>query len=108
MHSARRFRLILATDSSYLAECVCHHMKEWTFDEPSGPYRNRKNHVIANSDAFRELVEEVQLLSTVGVQVMWYQVPRKFNAEADALANAALRFAAASAKPSPNSRNPEG
>jgi ribonuclease HI len=105
MQAARYIRLILATDSSYLVECVCQHMQKWFFDKPSGLYKNRRNQVIANSEAFRELVDEVRLLSTVGVQVMWYKVPRNFNAEADALANAALRMAAAPAEAPTNAPN---
>ncbi|KAI3572228.1 ribonuclease H-like domain-containing protein [Fusarium oxysporum f. sp. albedinis] len=80
LRDARRFRLVLATDSSYLVDCMCKYMPQWTFDN-----LNR------NSEGFRILNEETELLSVVGVQVQWYHVPRDFNGEADALANAALR-----------------
>ncbi|KAJ0127736.1 G1/S-specific cyclin CCN1 [Fusarium oxysporum f. sp. albedinis] len=76
LRDARRFRLVLATDSSYLVDCI---------------YCNRGGDVIKNSEGFRILNEETELLSVVGVQVQWYHVPRDFNGEADALANAALR-----------------
>lgn len=88
---AGRFRLVLATDSSYLVECMCKHMPKWTFDNPNRVYTNRKGEVIKNSEGFRRLYEETELLSRVGVQVQWYHVQRGFNCEADALANAALR-----------------
>ncbi|EXK25715.1 hypothetical protein FOMG_17634 [Fusarium oxysporum f. sp. melonis 26406] len=71
LRDARRFRLVLATDSSYLVDCI--------------------GDVIKNIEGFRILNEETELLSVVGVQVQWYHVPRDFNGEADALANAALR-----------------
>ncbi|KAI3570905.1 hypothetical protein IWW34DRAFT_824942 [Fusarium oxysporum f. sp. albedinis] len=54
-------------------------------------YCNRRGEIIKNSEGFRILNEETELLSVVGVQVQWYHVPRDFNGEADALANAALR-----------------
>lgn len=87
----RRFRLVLVTDSSYLADCVCEHVPQWTFDKLSWVYRNRRGEVIKNSEGYRMLYEETELLSMVGVQVQWSHVPRDFNCEADALANAVLR-----------------
>ncbi|RVD89473.1 uncharacterized protein DFL_000480 [Arthrobotrys flagrans] len=87
---AVRFRLILATDSSYLVECICKHMKQWKYDETQQVYRNRRGQVIENSDGFRRIFDERDKLSMVGVQVVWYHVPRRFNANADRLANSAL------------------
>ncbi|KAK2470767.1 hypothetical protein H9L39_16998 [Fusarium oxysporum f. sp. albedinis] len=91
LRDARRFRLVLATDSSYLVDCMCEYMPHWTFDNLNRVYCNRRGEVIKNSEGFRILNEETELLSVVGVQVQWYHVPRDFNGEADALANAALR-----------------
>ncbi|KAM0263014.1 hypothetical protein ACHAQJ_001392 [Trichoderma viride] len=88
---SRRFRLVLVTDSSYLVECMCKHMPQWTFDEANGVYSNRRSDIIRNSEGFAMLNKEMELLSLVGVQVQWYHVPRSLNREADALANAALR-----------------
>ncbi|EXK76742.1 hypothetical protein FOQG_18526 [Fusarium oxysporum f. sp. raphani 54005] len=91
LRDARRFRLVLATDSSYLVDYMCEYMPQWTFDNLNRVYCNRRGEVIKNSEGFRILNEETELLSVVGVQVQWYHVPRDFNGEADALANAALR-----------------
>lgn len=91
VRDARHFRLVLVTDSSYLVDCVCEHMPQWTFDKLNRVYCNRRGEVIKNIEGFRMLYEETELLSMVGVQVQWYHVPRDFNCEADALANAALR-----------------
>ncbi|EGU87530.1 hypothetical protein FOXB_01953 [Fusarium oxysporum f. sp. conglutinans Fo5176] len=66
-------------------------MRQWTFDNLNRVYCNRRGDVIKNIEGFRILNEETELLSVFGVQVQWYHVPRDFNGEADALANAALR-----------------
>jgi hypothetical protein len=66
-------------------------MPQWTFDNLNRVYCNCRGKVIKNSEGFRMLYEETELLSVVGVQVQCYYVPRDFNCEADALANAALR-----------------
>ncbi|KAK7420519.1 hypothetical protein QQX98_002717 [Neonectria punicea] len=90
LQDARHFRLVLATDSSYLVDCMCEYMPQWTFDDLNRVYCNHRGEVIKNSEGFRMLYEETALLSMVGVQVQWYHIPRAFNCEADALANAAL------------------
>ncbi|KAF3933806.1 hypothetical protein ABW20_dc0107236 [Dactylellina cionopaga] len=89
IQSTNHFRLILCTDSSYLVECVCKHMDKWTFNEVNKVYRNRQGQV-QNGEGFRQIREERDKLSMVGVQVVWYHVPRRFNIEADRLANIAL------------------
>ncbi|KAH7461601.1 hypothetical protein FOMA001_g19004 [Fusarium oxysporum f. sp. matthiolae] len=43
LRDARRFRLVLATDSSYLVDCMCKYMPQWTFDN--------LNRVIATAEA---------------------------------------------------------
>ncbi|KAL7904016.1 hypothetical protein GGI35DRAFT_464305 [Trichoderma velutinum] len=91
LRDPNHFRLILATDSSYLVDCMCEFMPQWAFDETERVYCNRRGDVIKNSEGFKMLYEETELLSAVGVQVQWYYIPRGHNCEADALANAALR-----------------
>ncbi|KAI1273595.1 ribonuclease H-like domain-containing protein [Xylaria sp. FL0933] len=85
----RRFRLIVATDSSYVVQCITKHIKNWTM--MNGVYMNEQRKPVKNSDGFANLVHEVQELSKVGVQVVWYYVPREYNREADDLAKSALR-----------------
>ncbi|UKZ81925.1 hypothetical protein TrVFT333_009702 [Trichoderma virens FT-333] len=91
LRDIRHFTLVLATDSSYLVDCMCDFMPQWTLDETEGTYYNRRGDAIKNSEGFKMLYKETELLSYVGVQVKWYHIPRGFNCEADALANAALR-----------------
>ncbi|KAI0431428.1 ribonuclease H-like domain-containing protein [Xylaria sp. FL1042] len=85
----RQFRLIVATDSSYLVQCISKHIKKWTMVD--GIYRNEQGRPVKNSNGFAKLNREVERLSMVGVEVAWYHVPREFNKEADALARSALR-----------------
>jgi ribonuclease HI len=84
------FRLIIATDSAYLVNCLCQYRKDWTFNAQTQTYYTRNGKAVKNSALFAELVKEIDLISRVGVQVQWYFVPREFNKDADALANAAL------------------
>ncbi|KAI1412816.1 hypothetical protein F5Y13DRAFT_162716 [Hypoxylon sp. FL1857] len=84
----RRFRLVIATDSSYLVECLSDRISKWSLT--NGVYMNEKGRAITNSEGFMRLNNEVDALSRVGIQVVWYHVPREHNQEADRLAQAAL------------------
>ncbi|EPS45060.1 hypothetical protein H072_1003 [Dactylellina haptotyla CBS 200.50] len=90
IQKANKFRLILSTDSSYLVDCTCNHMNKWVFDKVGQVWKNGQGKVIQNGEGFRKIREEVESLSMVGIQVAWYQIPRRFNADADRLANQAL------------------
>ncbi len=81
----KHFRLVLVTDSSYAVECMCKHWKGWKVVEGE-VLRNQKGEDIANSKELLALKVEVEELSRVGVQVVYYHVRREFNREADALA----------------------
>ncbi|KAI0195293.1 hypothetical protein EV127DRAFT_420622 [Xylaria flabelliformis] len=83
------FRLIVATDSSYVVECMSNHIEKWSMVD--GIYRNEQGGAVKNSDGFAKLTHAVEKLSMVGVQVAWYHVPRQFNKEADGLARSALQ-----------------
>lgn len=84
----KHFRLVLVTDSSYAVECMCKHWKSWKVDDRQKVLKNQKGEDIANSEVFLAIKVEVEELSRVGVQVVYYHVRRKFNREADALAKA--------------------
>ena len=83
-----RLRLVAVTDSSYLVDCMCEHMPNWT--EVDGVLFNKKGEKIANSESFLKVRREVSELSEVGVQVVWYHVERAENTHADRLAKAAV------------------
>ncbi|KAI0114620.1 hypothetical protein F4776DRAFT_324207 [Hypoxylon sp. NC0597] len=84
----RKFRVVIATDSSDLVNCVCRKMKDWTLTD--GVYKNKEGRVVEDSEGFVQLDHEVDALSRVGVQVMWHYVPVLNNHEARWLAQAAL------------------
>ncbi|KAI0013857.1 hypothetical protein F4779DRAFT_639013 [Xylariaceae sp. FL0662B] len=85
-------RLVIATDSSYLVECLCSHIKKWSFEPLTKTYRNAKGKSIKNSDLFAAISNEVRLLSQEPEQVLvlWYHIGREFNTQADQLAHHAV------------------
>ena len=91
IRDASRFRLVVATDSSYLVESMCKHIEGWTMNEASGQYKNRKGNIIKNSDLIKQIVDEVEELSLVGIQVVYYQVGREHNVHADKLAKMCVK-----------------
>ncbi|OTA66057.1 hypothetical protein K449DRAFT_420718 [Hypoxylon sp. EC38] len=84
----RKFRLVIATDSSDLVDGVCENIKRWS--RTAGAYKNEEGHAVENSEGFVQLDHEVDALSRIGIQVMWYYVPRWHNREARRLAQASL------------------
>lgn len=90
LRDTEQFRLVVATDSSYVVECMCEHIHNWSFDPRTGTYANGNGEIRKNSALFFTLVTEVHLLSEVGVRVQWYHISRRFNKEADGLAKRAL------------------
>ncbi len=83
-------RLIVATDSSYVVESMCAHFEGWTVDQTSGTLKNKQGKVVKNSKGFLRIQREVDALSRIGVQVVYYHVCREENAAADRLARAAI------------------
>ncbi|KAI3325929.1 hypothetical protein HD806DRAFT_532584 [Xylariaceae sp. AK1471] len=84
------FRVIVQTDSLYLVECFCKHMSGWQRGS-DGKWVNRRGEPINNSDHFDAVKKQIDELAKYGVSVVWYHVERRFNREADHLANEALR-----------------
>lgn len=85
-----RTRLIITTDSSYVVEGMCSYFKNWTYNTAKGALVNKKKEVVKNSDGFLRIKREVEALSMIGVQVVYYHVGREENVEADRLAKAAI------------------
>lgn len=86
------FRVILVTDSSYVVECMTKHVLQWDWHQPTMKYLNRKSGKdIANSGLIRRVVEYVEKLASVGVQVLYRHVERKYNVQADQLAQLGAR-----------------
>jgi ribonuclease HI len=83
-------RLIITTDSSYVVEGMCSHFKNWTYNQAKGALVKKNKEVLRNSDGFLRIKREVEALSLIGVQVVYYHVGREENLEADRLAKAAI------------------
>lgn len=64
------FRLIIVTDSSYLVESLCKHRKGWQLEPNSSVYRDDKGTPLPNGALFGDLVNEIDLLSRDGVDVV--------------------------------------
>lgn len=88
---ATHFRLVMATDSSYLVECMCEHLPNWTENAATGVLQNKHGKAVANSTGLLEVLGEVRALSKVGVQVAWYHVGREDNTHADRLAKTMVK-----------------
>ncbi|TVY40021.1 Ribonuclease H1 [Lachnellula subtilissima] len=84
-----RLRLIVVTDSSYIVESMCSHFSEWK-ENKGGVLVNKAGKAVENSKGFLRLESEVQRLSMVGVQVVYYLVSREENKEADILAKGSI------------------
>ena len=66
-------------------------MTEWVFKWRTNGYRNAKGTPVINADLFRRVDQKVMGLNDLGVEVLFWHVPRSRNKEADALANAGFR-----------------
>ena len=88
---AKYMRVIVATDSSYVVNGIVAMGGLWKWDEEQLVFINKRGEVLKNSEAFMKIKQEVELLAETGVQVMYYLVQKRFNKEAAALAQAALR-----------------
>ena len=78
--------VIIKSDSEYLVKGMTEWVRKW---EDNG-YLTAKGKPVGNADLFQQLVGMVQFLAAEGVEVLFWHVPRKFNEEADELANRAL------------------
>lgn len=72
---------------------MCDHYEEWALDEKTGVLRNKRGDAIKNSDGFRQVKAEVEALSMVEIQAVYYQIPREHNMAADSLSRKAIEKA---------------
>jgi hypothetical protein len=69
----------------YIVEGMCSDFENWK-ENSQGVLVNKNGKAVENSEGFLRLRTEVEKLSMVGVQVVYYLVDREENVEADALA----------------------
>lgn len=79
--------VVIKTDSEYIVR----HMTECITKWRQNGFRNSKGTYVANADLFIKIDKLTGHLNVQGVEVLFWQVGRLENAEADALAGAALR-----------------
>lgn len=79
--------VVIKTDSQY----VVRHMTECITKWRENGFRNSKGTYVTNADLFNQIDILTGHLNVQGVEVLFWQVGRFENAEADALAGAALR-----------------
>lgn len=80
--------VVVKADSAYLVKG----MTEWVFKWETNGYKSANRKPVKNSGLFQELVRLVSNLNASGVEVLFWQVPREMNKEADALANKAFQI----------------
>jgi hypothetical protein len=86
-----RFRVVVATSSHYIVDSVCVQLPKWRFDAQLKAYRNKRGKVVDNSELFARLDKEIGGLARLGVQVVFWAVPKEeVAATAGALAKLSL------------------
>ncbi|RBR24108.1 uncharacterized protein FIESC28_03107 [Fusarium coffeatum] len=78
--------VVIKADSEYLVKG----MTEWVFKWESKGYRNAKGGPVKNDQLFKKLHALIENLNTSRVEVLFWQVPRGQNQDADKLANQAF------------------
>lgn len=86
LSSATIRQVVLKSDSEYLVKG----MTEWLSKWESNGYRTAKGAPVANLELFQKLRKLVGDLDTVGIDVLFWHVERKFNKVADKCASMAL------------------
>lgn len=79
--------VVIKTDSEYIVR----HMTECITKWRQNGFHNSKGAYVANADLFNEIDILISQLNVQGVEVLFWKVGRVENAEADALAGAAIR-----------------
>lgn len=78
--------VVIKADSEYLVKG----MTEWVLKWETNGYKSANRKPVKNSKVFQELHALTKELNTSNVEVLFWQVPREMNKEADKLANKAF------------------
>jgi ribonuclease HI len=79
-------QVVIKADSKYLVEG----MTDWIFKWEKNGYQTAKRSPVVNRALFEKLQKLVEDLNGIGVKVLFWHVPRKFNKKADEWANRLL------------------
>lgn len=78
-------RIVIATDSAYVCEGATQHIKAW---ERNG-WQTARKQPVKNRDLWELLIRGVRKQARLGVDVVFWKIPREQNWEADAAAKKA-------------------
>ncbi|OAL33108.1 hypothetical protein AYO20_07590 [Fonsecaea nubica] len=82
-------RLVIATDSSYVVDCATHRIHTWQ----TNGWRTSGREPVKNRDLWELYLTELRRVSDLGLQVLFWKIPREWNTTADALAKQAATMA---------------
>ena len=82
----RRQRVVIITDSDYLAKSMSDYVYKWVNND----WLNAKGQTVINAESLEKLHATIVKLEGQGMRVRFWRVPRAYNQEADELANDAL------------------
>lgn len=72
------------------SEYVCRGMSEWVGKWKKTGWRNAKGLPVGNGDIFQEVEKAIIRANDMGIEVLFWLVPRERNVEAERLANSAF------------------
>lgn len=81
--------MLITSKLGYFVEGMCIHSTNWKENE-NGVLVNKAGKPVENSEGFLRLKTEVENLSMVGAQVVYYLVARDENKDADLLAKGSI------------------
>lgn len=81
-------RLVIATDSEYIVKGATEWLQGWIRKD----WKTSKKESVKNKDLWELLLKEVRRHAAMGLQVLFWAIPRALNAEADAAAKEAAEL----------------
>lgn len=81
------YQVLIKSDSQYLVNG----MTKWVFKWETNGYQTSKGTPVVNSALFKQLGKLIDQLNKLGIEVLFWHVPRRYNEQADELANMALQ-----------------
>lgn len=77
-------RFVIATDSEYVVEGISVRLERWI----RRGWRTSDGKPVANRDLWAVLKQEIESAESVGIDVLFWKIPRELNGRADRLAKA--------------------
>jgi ribonuclease HI len=87
LEEEKLYQVVIKSDSQYLVNG----MTNWVFKWETNGYQTSKGTPVVNSALFKQLGMLIGQLNKLGVEVLFWHVSRRYNEQADKLANMALQ-----------------